>query len=98
MKIPFNKVIFNLTRLDIIGTLEGEAPIPFIELRDVLELTNGNLASHLRVLEDHSIVRIFKTFKGKKPCTTITLTSLGEEEFGKLKQWFFEVFLEGWEK
>jgi len=94
-KIPFNKVIFNLTRLDIIGTLDDAQPIPFTELRDALELTNGNLASHLRALEKHNIISITKTFRGKKPCTLISLTINGHDNFEELKKWFLQSFLEG---
>jgi len=95
VNIPFNKVIFNLTRLDIIGSLDDMQPIPFTELRDVLELTSGNLASHLRVLEKHDIISVTKTFRGKKPYTLISLTINGEENFKTLKEWFYQVFLEG---
>ena len=92
--IPFNPILFNLTRLDIVAALNDEPPIPFTELRDVLGLTDGNLASHLKVLEQHAIVSRHKRFESNKPQTTITLTIKGEEDFEKLKQWFYEAFLE----
>jgi len=93
-KLPFNKVLFHPVRLDIIGTLDGEPPIPFIELRNVLDLTDGNLASHLRVLEQNNIILVTKRFKGKRPCTEITLTQKGKDDFEKMKEWFSESFLQ----
>lgn len=92
--VPFNPILFNLTRLDIVATLNDEPPIPFAELRDVLGLTDGNLASHLKVLEQHDMIEKHKSFKSNKPHTTITLTIKGEEAFANLKQWFYEAFLE----
>ena len=40
-------------------------------------LTWGNLASHLAKLEDAGYVKVEKSFKGKKPQTTLSLTSKG---------------------
>jgi len=93
-KLPFDKVLFHPIRLDIIGTLDGEPSIPFVELRNHLELTDGNLASHLRALEKHDIILITKRFKGKYPCTEIMLTLKGKNDFEKMKQWFSECFLQ----
>jgi len=94
LKLPFDKILFNLTRLDIVGNLNEEPPIPFTELRDVLEITDGNLANHLKALEKHDIVIIHKSFVGKKPHTRIELTAKGKEDFEKLKDWFYQSFLE----
>lgn len=95
MKIPFDKKLFNLTRLDIVASLEswGEA-VPFTELRDILGLTDGNLSNHLRVLEAQGIVEITKKFESRKPLTEIRLTYKGESEFRKLKSWFYHTLLE----
>ena len=93
--LPFNKKIFNLARLDIMMTLDGEPSIPFADLQAVCELTDGNLASHLRVLENLNFVSSFKCFVNRKPQTTYTLTSLGKENLEGLKKWFSEAILEG---
>ena len=44
-------------------------------------LTWGNLASHLRTLEEHGYVTVEKGFRGRKPLTTISLTERGREAF-----------------
>ena len=92
--VPFDVILFNVRRLDIVGTLDGEGSIPFVELAEVLKMTAGNLASHIRALESHDLVIIHKTFKGKKPHTELELTSKGQEEFQKLKNWFYHTFIE----
>lgn len=93
-KVPFDTILFNIRRLDIVGTLDGEGSIPFVDLMKVLEMTAGNLASHVRVLESHDLVIVHKSFKGKKPHTKLELTSKGQDEFQKLKGWFYHTFIE----
>lgn len=44
-------------------------------------LTWGNLATHLRKLEDHSYVTITKGYRGRKPHTVISLTDQGRDAF-----------------
>lgn len=94
-ELPFNKRLFNLTRLDIMGTLDGEQPLSFSDLKAVLKLTDGNLASHLRVLENLGFINTYKSFVDKKPRTTYRMTTVGIQNLEDLKQWFFETFLEG---
>ena len=44
-------------------------------------LTDGNLSSHLKMLEDAEVVKMKKTFLNSKPCTEISLTDKGRENF-----------------
>jgi len=76
-------------------TLDGEPPIPFADLKAVCDLTDGNLANHLRVLENLNFVSCCKSFVDRKPRTTYTLTLLGRENLEALKEWFYQTFLEG---
>ena len=48
-------------------------------------LTWGNLATHLRRLEEHSYVTIDKEFRGRKPCTIVSLTPRGRAAFRKYR-------------
>jgi len=93
-KLPFNKKLFNLTRLGIMLNLDDELGT-FSELKEFCELTDGNLASHLRVLEKLGFVSSSKSFVGRKPQTTFKVTTLGKENLEALKDWFYETFLEG---
>ncbi len=55
--------------------------LSFNELKDLLELTDGNLASHIKALEKEKFISVNKTFIGKKPNTTYTVTSSGSKAF-----------------
>ncbi len=70
-------VIHNRVRLGILVILLKRGKTDFSTLKEELGLTDGNLASHLRVLEREGIVRYEKTFKGRKPVTYYDLTEEG---------------------
>lgn len=72
-------VIHNRVRLGILTLLLKNGRLDFKTLRDELGLTDGNLATHLRVLEREGIVRYEKTFKGRKPITYYELTKEGRK-------------------
>ena len=50
-------------------------------LKQLLEVTDGNLASHVKPLEENKYVKISKSFIGKKTNTTYAITKLGEKAF-----------------
>ncbi len=74
-------VIHNRVRVGILTLLFKYGRMEFKEIRDELGLTDGNLASHLRILEKENIVRYIKTFKGRKPATYYELTEEGRKRF-----------------
>ncbi len=55
--------------------------LDFNALKDLLELTDGNLASHLKGLEQQDIIVVSKQFIGRKPSTTYRSTELGKNLF-----------------
>jgi DNA-binding HxlR family transcriptional regulator len=55
--------------------------VDFNSLKELLLITDGNLASHLKALEQHKIIVISKQFIGRKPSTTYCATDLGKELF-----------------
>ncbi len=55
--------------------------LPFKALKEYLEVTDGNLSSHLSKLEKAGYVRIEKRFEGKRPRTTVHITEEGREAF-----------------
>lgn len=55
--------------------------ISFNELKEMLELTDGNLASHLKALEKLNFIGVNKSFIGRKPNTTYNLTNNGKSAF-----------------
>jgi DNA-binding transcriptional ArsR family regulator len=69
-------------RLAIVSVLAA-APdgLTFTELRDTLEMTDGNLSVHLQKLEEKGYVAIDKQFVGRRPQTTCCLTRAGQKAF-----------------
>ena len=57
--------------------------IDFNGLKELLKVTDGNLASHTKTLEKAEYVKIEKSFIGKKPNTRYTITPLGRQAFQK---------------
>ena len=55
--------------------------LSFNELKELLQLTDGNLASHLRALEEIQYISIQKQFMGRKPLTTYSATEKGSMAF-----------------
>lgn len=60
-----------------------ESKLDFNFLKDTLELTDGNLASHLRALEDLGYLSVEKKFVGRKPKTNYQATAKGQQAFEK---------------
>jgi len=79
-----NELIHQPTRLKIMATLNalrGGAKLEFTELRRLLEVTDGNLGTHLSTLEKAGYVEIEKSFVAKKPRTRVSLTRAGRRAF-----------------
>ena len=66
-------------RLGILTAAAETKRIDFVTLRDMLDLTDGNLSRHLTTLESAGYVEIEKTFEGKKPRTWISATRAGRK-------------------
>jgi DNA-binding HxlR family transcriptional regulator len=84
MKNPIsnlNKVFESRIRLGIMSALMVNGNLDFNSLKELLEVTDGNLASHLKALEQNEIVAVTKQFVGKKPNTTYAVTTLGKDLF-----------------
>jgi DNA-binding HxlR family transcriptional regulator len=84
MKNPIeqlNKVFDSRIRLGIMSTLMVNARISFNELKELIDVTDGNLASHLKTLEETGYIRVEKGFIGRKTNTTYAITKPGEKAF-----------------
>ena len=84
MKNPIGnlqKVFESRIRLGIMSALMVNDMLDFNALKDLLELTDGNLASHLKALEQQEIIVVSKQFVGRKPSTTYRATDLGKNLF-----------------
>ncbi|PCI97919.1 MAG: transcriptional regulator [Flavobacteriales bacterium] len=78
-----NKLFENRVRLGIMSVLMVNASIDFNTLKDLLKVTDGNLASHIAGLERQEYIEVMKEFVGKKPRTSFKATRLGKKEFKK---------------
>ena len=84
MKNPIenlNKIFDSRIRLGIMSALMVNAAVNFNELKELIGVTDGNLASHLKTLEEHSFVKVQKGFIGRKTNTEYSVTKAGEKAF-----------------
>lgn len=84
MKIPFEKLdkaFENRLRLQIMSVLVVNERYDFNSLKELLDVTDGNLASHLKALEKEEYIMVHKTFLGRKPNTNYEATGKGKQAF-----------------
>lgn len=72
-----NKLFENRVRLGIMSVLMVNDSYDFNSLKDTLDVTDGNLASHLKALEENELVQASKQFLGRKPNTSYSITDKG---------------------
>ena len=78
-----NKLFDHRVRLGIMSALMVNDFVDFNTLKELLGVTDGNLASHIKSLEKEAYLSVHKEFKGKKPYTKYQITALGKQEFKK---------------
>jgi DNA-binding HxlR family transcriptional regulator len=78
-----NKVFESRVRLGIMSVLMVNESYDFNNLKVTLDVTDGNLASHLKALEEKGMIKVNKQFIGRKPNTSYSVTEFGIAEFGQ---------------
>ncbi len=78
-----DKAFENKTRLGIMSALVVNEYVDFNSLKDLLGVTDGNLASHLKSLEKSSYITYSKEFQDRKPKTRYSATDEGKKAFIK---------------
>ncbi|HMJ46259.1 MAG TPA: transcriptional regulator [Ferruginibacter sp.] len=84
MKNPIsglNKIFDNRIRLGVMSVLIVNEGVSFNDLKGMLEVTDGNLATHIVTLEENGFIKVHKGFIGRKTNTTYSITKLGEGAF-----------------
>lgn len=76
-----NKLFDSRVRLGIMSALMVNNQVSFNDLKELLSITDGNLASHLKALEENSLIKVEKGFIGRKTNTVYKLTKPGEKAF-----------------
>ncbi len=76
-------VIHERVRLAIVSALAVAPEMSFNELKSTLGVSDGNLSAHATSLEQAGYIEIEKTFKGRRPHTTMRLTPRGHKAFAR---------------
>ena len=76
-----NKVFDSRIRLGIMSSLVVNTELSFNDLKQTLEVSDGNLATHLVNLEENGYIKVHKGFIGRKTNTTYSITKAGEKAF-----------------
>ena len=76
-----NKAFESRVRLGIMSILLVNESVDFNMLKELLQVTDGNIASHITALEKFKYIEIRKQFIGKKPNTSYAVTKSGKKAF-----------------
>lgn len=79
----FDKAFENRIRLQIMSVLVANEKYDFVSLKELLDVTDGNLASHIKALEREEYLTVNKSFIGRKPSTQYSASKKGREAFKK---------------
>lgn len=86
MKNPIeglHKEFENRIKLGIMSVLMVNDSMDFLDLKEILQVTDGNLASHINALEKKEMISVTKQFVGKKPNTSYSATTKGRTAFSE---------------
>jgi DNA-binding MarR family transcriptional regulator len=79
--LQLDRVIHEQGRLAIMSALAATPELSFTELRDALRMTDGNLTTHIRTLQDAGYLSVTKSFQNHRRLTTCALTAAGRRAF-----------------
>jgi DNA-binding MarR family transcriptional regulator len=81
--LQLDRVIHEKGRLAIMSMLAATPELSFTELRDALEMTDGNLTTHIKALQQEGYIAVSKSFQNNRPLTTCSLTAAGRKAFAE---------------
>ena len=79
--LQLDRVIHEKGRLAIMSLLAAAPEMSFTELRDTLNMTDGNITTHIRTLQEAGYVGVTKTYQAGRPLTTCSMTDQGRKAF-----------------
>jgi DNA-binding MarR family transcriptional regulator len=79
--LHLNKLFDSRIRLGIMSAVMVNDEVSYNVLKELLGVTDGNLASHIKALEEHKLLKVNKGFIGRKTNTTYQITKLGDKAF-----------------
>ena len=79
--LQLDRIIHEKGRLAIMSMLAASPELSFTELRDALNMSDGNLTTHIRTLQEAGYVTVAKSYQNKRPLTMVSLTNPGRKAF-----------------
>jgi len=79
--LNLDRVIHEKGRLAIMSLLAAAPELSFTELRESLKMTDGNLTTHIRTLQEAGYLSVTKSYLNNRPLTTCSLTTPGRKAF-----------------
>ena len=79
--LQIDRVIHEKRRLAIMSMLAASPELSFTDLRDTLSMTDGNITTHIRTLQEAGYISVTKSFQNNRPLTTCALTAAGRKAF-----------------
>jgi DNA-binding MarR family transcriptional regulator len=79
--LQLDPVIHEKGRLSLMSMLAAAPTLSFTEMRDTLGMTDGNLTTHIRTLQQAGYVAVTKSVRERRPLTTCSLTPVGRTAF-----------------
>ena len=79
--LQLDRVIHERGRLAIMSLLAATPQLSFTEMRDTLNMTDGNVTAHIRTLQEAGYIAVTKAFQGGRPLTSYSLTPAGRKAF-----------------
>ena len=79
--LNLDRVIHEKGRLAIMSMLAAAPELSFTELRAALAMTDGNLTTHIRTLQEAGYISVAKSYQNNRPLTTCSLTATGRKAF-----------------
>jgi DNA-binding MarR family transcriptional regulator len=79
--LQLDRVIHEKGRLAIMSMLAATPELSFTELRDTLGMTDGNITTHIRTLQEAGYIAVRKSYEKNRPLTTCSLTTAGKKAF-----------------
>jgi len=79
--LQLDRVIHEKGRMAIMSLLAAASELSFTELRDSLGMTDGNITTHIRTLQQAGYIAVTKSVHEKRPLTTCALTPVGRKAF-----------------
>ena len=79
--LQLDRVIHEKGRLALMSMLAASPELSFTEMRDALGMTDGNITTHIRTLQESGYISVSKSYQKNRPLTTCSLTPSGRKAF-----------------